>query len=434
MPPVEPFNLNADGASPAPRPRPSWVRDHIARFNRKLEPRFRKLKGTLLSQSPFAFFRGTDHLFWADFGRSPLLEEFGGGKKTRLWISGDAHCGNFGSFTDATGRLVYDLDDFDETIVADYQMDLFRLAVSLVLAGRENKRAPKSIHRMAVECGWGYWREIKACRWYKNVRHIPWDEEAASGSLRHFLNHTRKHLGVLPTLERFTQTGKNGLRFKTGTGKELEALPPETAKKLEKALKWYAGDLKPWPAGKPRVFEVLDLARRLKAGIGSEGLDRFYALARVKDEGEEPYRILEIKQQVKPSPWDELPPKAKRKTRELSEESQALRVDLGTRALSRHTDPWLGRLEWKGDEYSVRERSPYKATLPETLLDEVAAGQLGAILARAHCRAKDSFAKNAYELIKPERKAFRKGLAVIAQAYADQVEMDFQSFLATEPG
>src|SRR5205814_854996 len=105
--------------------------------------------------SPFAFFRGTNHLFWSDFGKSDLLDRFGGGKKTRLWVCGDAHHDNFGSFADASGRLVYDLDDFDETVVADYQLDLWRLGTSLALSGRELKRNPKAVERMILECAWG---------------------------------------------------------------------------------------------------------------------------------------------------------------------------------------------------------------------------------------------------------------------------------------
>ena len=92
------------------------------------------------SRDPFAFFRGTDHLFWADFGPSRLLRHFGGKKSTRTWISGDLHCDNLGTFTDAMGWLVYDLNDFDEGVVADFQYDLWRLAVSLVLVGRRLKK------------------------------------------------------------------------------------------------------------------------------------------------------------------------------------------------------------------------------------------------------------------------------------------------------
>lgn len=381
-----------------------------------------------MARSPFQFFRGSDHLFWADLARSDLLDAFGGGKGSRLWISGDAHCGNFGSFTDATGRLVYDLNDLDEAVIADYQMDLWRLCVSLVLSARETGQGPKAQYSWAMEAARGYWQELKSCRWYENVRHSPWDEEQASGALRHFLAHVRKHEGYEPMLERWTKADKQGLAFKMPGHKDLEALPKPLAKKLGKVLRQYGEDLKPWPGDKPRVFEVLDLARRLNAGIGAEGLQRFFALVRVSEEGEDPYRILEVKEQVKPCPWDHLPKKTRRKTQDLAGEDQAFRVELATRALARHADPWLGTVHFLGADFSIRERSPYKSVMPPEMMDEETSRQLGSILARAHCRAKDSFAKKAFVLIRKDKKAFRKRCAEIALAYADQVEADHKAF------
>ena len=408
--------------------RPDWVREQVRHRDRKLEPRFRKVKWGLMAQSPFQFFRGSDHLFWADFAQSGLLEDFGGGKGTRLWLFADAHCDNFGSFTDPTGRLVYDLNDFDEAVIADYQMDLWRLCVSLVLLGREMKQGPKTQHRMAYEAARGYWRELKSCRWYENVRHSPWDEEQASGSLRHYLSHVRKHEGYVSMLERWTKADRKGLCFRVPGHKDLEAVPKAAGKKLEKALRHFAQDLKPWPADKPRLFEMQDLARRLNAGIGSEGLPRYYALVRVSEDGAKPYRILEIKEQVKPCPWDHLPKKARRKTLDLSGEDQALRVVLATGALARHPDPWLGMVHFQGADFSIRELSPYKGVMPPEMVDDTAAHQLGGILARAHCRASDSFAQKAFDLIRKDKKAFRKQCAQIALAYADQVEADHKAF------
>lgn len=435
---VKPFQLPEEGAPPREEEpsarfteqpgRPAWVREQVRHRDRKLEPRFRKVKWGLMAQSPFKFFRGSDHLFWADFAPSELLEDFGGGKGTRLWLSADAHCDNFGSFADATGRLVYDLNDFDEAVIADYQMDLWRLCVSLVLLGRESGQNPKAQHRMAYEAARGYWRELKSCRWYENVRHSPWDEEQAAGSLRYYLAHVRKHEGYDHILEHWTKADRKGLSFRVPGHKDLEAIPKPAAKKLEKALRQYAEDLKPWPAGKPRLFEIADLARRLNAGIGSEGLPRYYALVRVSEEGVRPYRILEIKEQVQPCPWDHLPKKTRRKTQELCGEDQALRVLLATEALARHPDPWLGTVNFQGADFSIRELSPYKGVMPPEMVDDGAAHQLGGILARAHCRAKDSFAKKAFDHIRRDKKAFRKRCAAVAVAYADQVEADFKAF------
>ncbi|HUO56771.1 MAG TPA: DUF2252 family protein, partial [bacterium] len=426
--------LHEDGTATPPQSRAPLIKAQIERYDRKLEPRFRKTKWSLMAGSPFAFFRGTNHLFWSDFGDSKLLDHFGGGKGTRVWICGDAHCDNFGSFTDAGGRLVYELNDFDEAVVADYQFDLWRLGVSLQLLGREANRSPKACDRMVLECARGYWREIKSCHWYANVRHAPWDEEQASGPVRQYLGHVRKHLGFSHMLERWTKTTREGPRFKIPGNPDLEAIPRDNAKKLEKALEKYAREIKPWPAGKPRVFEVLDLARRLNAGIGSEGLKHLYALVRVGEVGEESYRILIVKQEVKPGPWEYLSKKSRRKTQELCGDSQALRAELGYRALVRHPDGWLGKIELSDGEYLVRERSPYKGLLPADMMDEGVAGQLGAILAKAHCRARDSFAQNAFKAIKADKKAFRRQVAAIARAYADQVEEDYKGFKSAQMG
>ncbi len=425
--PVTPFLLPQEGSAPSPD-RPAWVRDQIRRYDRHLEPRFRKVKWGLMARSPFRFFRGSDELFWSDLAESSLLEDFGGGKGTRLWLSGDAHCENFGSFSDATGRLVFELNDFDEAVIADYQMDLWRLCVSLVLKSRETQKNPKSQYRMALEAAWGYWQELKSCRWYENVRHSPWDEEQAEGSVRHFLTHVRKNAGYQPMLDRWTKAEKKGVTFLMPGNKDLELIPKPIHKKLEKALHRYTEDLRPWPAGKPRLFEVLDLARRLNGGIGSEGLPRYYALVRVSEEGDRPFRILEIKQVVEPSPWGYMPKKARRKTQELCGEDQGLRVTLAMEALSRHPDPWLGVLTLQGEDFVVRERSPFKGQLPSELVDESAARQMGGILARAHCRARGSFAKKAFDLIRGDKKTFRKRSAEIAMAYADQVEADHKAF------
>jgi uncharacterized protein (DUF2252 family) len=430
--PVESFTFNTDDTPTHPRSRPSWAKDHIHRFNKSLEPRAREKKNSILARSPFDFFLGTNQLFWADFGESEWLNAFGGGKGTRIWISGDLHCDNFGSFADATGRLVYDLNNFEQSIVADYQYDLWRLGTSLVLLGRKSQKNPKAIRRMVVECARGYWREIKSCRWYKSLSQAPWDEEQAAQSLRHYLIHARKHYGYPHLLERWTKPGKNGLGFKTQGNPDLEILPKEIARKLEKALKDFAANLKPWPMEKPRVFEIEDLALRLNNGPAREGQKHYYALVRVREEAQNPYRILEMKQQVEPGAWDNLSKKSLRKTRKLCGNNQALRVELANRALSRQPNPWLGILEWKGDDYTVDELSPYGDVLPGDMMDETAAYQLGGILARAHCRTKGSFAKKAFENIKKDKKEFRRLVADLSLAYADQVEEDYRAFVGTK--
>jgi len=396
-----------------------WGR--IRKFNRKLESSFRRKKFSRMAKSPFEFFRSTGHLYWEDLGQHGLLEAFGDGKDTRLWIHGHLDCGQFIRAADATGRLVVDLGSFDQAVVADYQHDLWRLGVSLTLACRENLRSPSVTDKMVEICARSYWREIKRCRWYPHLRYAPWDEEQASGSLRHWLAQARKQESA-DLLKNWTESSKSGPRFKAHP--DFETLAPSEVKKWEKALEHYAENLKPWPMEKPRVFKVLDMVQR-RNGEG-EGKPIF-ALVKVKEDNG--FRILDIQKPVEPVSLDFLPKKARKKTEELIQGDPVWRVILASRVLGCHTDLWMGRLTFQGDDFIVREQPAYGGVLPHAQLNEDAAFQLGAILARAHCRAKESFAKKAFQLIREDKKAFRLQVSALSHAYADQVELDYQSFL-----
>ncbi len=104
--------------------------------NDALPPTDRQAKYAKMAASPFVFFRGTNHVFCADFAGDPRLSQFGG-SRMRTWLQGDLHVENFGAFSNDEGDVVYDSNDFDEAVIADYQYDLWRMAVSIVLVARE---------------------------------------------------------------------------------------------------------------------------------------------------------------------------------------------------------------------------------------------------------------------------------------------------------
>jgi hypothetical protein len=97
--------------------------------------------------------------------------------------------------------------------------------------------------------------------------------------------------------------------------------------------------------------------------------------------------------------------------------------------LGKDVDPWLGWLKLEDGEYCVRERSPYKATLSFDKVDAGITQQMGQVLARAHARARKNFAPRTWKRLKGEEKKFLNMLQIIAHAYADQVTMDYKSFL-----
>src|SRR3974390_1097174 len=102
----------------------------LERAERGRVPTLIKLKRQLMAQSPFGYFRGAAPVMAADLALIPST-----GIEAQL--CGDAHVRNLGAFAAPDGRLIFDINDFDETIRGPFEWDVKRLASSLVLAGRE---------------------------------------------------------------------------------------------------------------------------------------------------------------------------------------------------------------------------------------------------------------------------------------------------------
>ena len=107
-----------------------------------------------MSASPFAFFRGAAAVMAADLATTPV-------SGLRVQACGDAHLSNFGAFAAPDRRLVFDLNDFDESLPGPWEWDVKRLAASFAIAGRENglqaqaaagDRADRGVAAIARRC------------------------------------------------------------------------------------------------------------------------------------------------------------------------------------------------------------------------------------------------------------------------------------------
>src|SRR2546423_6917607 len=90
--------------------------------------KFRKMAAT-----SFAYYRGSAAVFYADIADEPSA--FTNERTGRVWIQGDLHAANFGTYMNSAGILVFDVNDFDEAYVGPFTWDLKRLAASLTLIG-----------------------------------------------------------------------------------------------------------------------------------------------------------------------------------------------------------------------------------------------------------------------------------------------------------
>ena len=99
--------------------------------------------------SPFTFYRGAALPMAADLSNTPIS-----GLRTQL--CGDAHLANFGAFASPERRLVFDVNDFDETLPGPFEWDVKRMAASFVVAGRDNSYAPKVIRKIVLAAAAAY--------------------------------------------------------------------------------------------------------------------------------------------------------------------------------------------------------------------------------------------------------------------------------------
>ncbi len=117
-------------------------------------PRLLPVKYQRMSASPFAFFRGAVSIMAADLGNA---------RHTALFVQlcGDAHVQNLGSFEAPDGRIVFDINDFDETIAGPWEWDVKRMAASIVLAGQESEHSASASEEGAARFVNSYARAIK---------------------------------------------------------------------------------------------------------------------------------------------------------------------------------------------------------------------------------------------------------------------------------
>lgn len=115
----------------------------------KSDPSAWRGKFRKMAQSPLAFYRGTSALFFADLSRDE--DPFLNAETSRVWIQGDLHAENFGTYMNGAGVLVFDVNDFDEATVAPFTWDVKRLCASLALIGFQKALSDLEI-RDVIQC------------------------------------------------------------------------------------------------------------------------------------------------------------------------------------------------------------------------------------------------------------------------------------------
>src|SRR5689334_15119385 len=129
--------------------------DSIKRDPAAFRRKFRKMAAT-----PFAFYRGSAALFYADMTGTFADDAFLDSQTRRVWIHGDLHAENFGTYMNASGVLVFNVNDFDEAYVGPYVWDLKRFVASIALIGYAKALSDEVITGLVTEFARSYVGEL----------------------------------------------------------------------------------------------------------------------------------------------------------------------------------------------------------------------------------------------------------------------------------
>lgn len=404
---------------PAHRPSP------VATIARSMHGRIASLvtlKYERMLASPFGFFRGAVPVMAADLAALPntgILSQ----------ICGDAHVRNLGAYAAPDGRLVFDINDFDETCVAPFEWDLKRMATSLVLAGREHgqKSSPcrEAVHILALS----YRRlaatlartpvvELARYQVHRLERVTP-----VSDALQKAERET-----PLGTLRRFTAV-KKGRRLFRSDPPLLTPLPSAQARALLASFATYRNSLLPERRHFLDQYVPVDVAFKV-VGTGSVGLRDY--LVYLEGNGENDPLFLQIKEEPG-SAYAAYIASQGAATRAAAHQGQ--RVAEGQRAMQWQSDPFLGWTTIANRDYLVRQLNDHKASVnPVELqgggLAEYAA-VCGELLARGHARSGDVHLITGYLGAGSKQDKFDHALAAFAESYADQTEADWHALVAS---
>jgi uncharacterized protein (DUF2252 family) len=417
--------------------------DPIATLERQAETRTPELvpvRYGRMMRSPFAFFRGAAAIMAADLAATPV-------SGLRAQLCGDAHLGNFGAFAAPDRSLVFDLNDFDETLPGPWEWDVKRLAASLAVAGRDlgfGAGAQRDVVVAGVGGYRGAMRSFAAMRtmdvWYARLdverEFAEWSErldaQRRKGLDRAIAKARRKN--SLRALSKLTYEVSGRPRIVSDPPLIVpidELLGTDDAEaevaRLQELLRDYRRSLPHDVQQLAAGYEPVDLAHKV-VGVGSVGTRAWIVLLFGRDHADPLF--LQVKE-AQPSVLEPFAGRSRAR-------NEGRRVVQGQRLMQAAGDVFLGWLRIEKDlrdgrrrDYYVRQLWDAKASAPIDLMSasEMAtyAEICGWTLAQAHARSGDRVAIATY-LGKSDR--FDQALATLAATYADQNERDHQALVA----
>ena len=388
-----------------------------------------------MAASAFAFFRGAAAVMAADLAA-------GDGTGLEVQLCGDAHLSNFGGFASPERDLIFDVNDFDETIPGPFEWDLKRLAASIEVAARGREFDDPTRHDLVARASCSYrqaMRQFAPMRdleiWYSHLDGkavaLRWGDQASRKLTETFQKRVAKaqskdHLAALAKL---TVEVDGKLRFVENPPLMVPAeslftdvYSAQTLGNLSEALVQYRTTLSGDRQRLLEKYDFTDLARKV-VGVGSVGTRCWVALFVGRDNGDPLFLQVKEAEAAVGEPF----------LRPSEYPHHGQRVVEGQRLMQGASDIFLGWDSFRGDDgvsrdFYLRQLWDWKfsADLDTLTLEalRIYVEVCGWTLARAHARSGDPVAMAAY-LGAGDR--FDRAMVGFASSYADQNQRDFEA-------
>jgi uncharacterized protein (DUF2252 family) len=437
--------------------------DLLVEQNLTREPDLVPVRHGRMMVSPFTFYRGAARIMAADLKGTPVAG-------LHVQLCGDAHLSNFGVFASPERRLLFDLNDFDETLPGPFEYDVKRMAASFTIAARHNGFSPADARASTLAAVTAYreaMTEFATMRtmdiWYahlddeqlmKSVRGAVAETRQAARAAKGRSKAARKDVRQQEKDAKLAAKRAEQTRKKAYTRDSLQALsklaefadgeyrivsqppivvpmrdlaatyglsPDDVDPAIREQFRAYRATLQDDRRHLLERFEVVDVARKV-VGVGSVGTRAFIVLLQGRDEHDPLF--LQVKEATASVLEADLP---KSRYRQHGE-----RVVQGQRMMQAASDIYLG---WtKGVDvnrhfYWRQLRDMKGSVLVESMTPlglTFYARTCGWTLARAHARSGDPIAMGAY-LGKSD--TFDRSVTGFAERYADQNEQDYEQFV-----
>ncbi|MGQ0482721.1 MAG: DUF2252 domain-containing protein [Pseudonocardia sp.] len=398
------------------------------------DPTAFRAKFRKMAADPFAFYRGSDCLFYADVDR--LADPWADERTSRVWIQGDLHAENFGTYLDGDGALIFDVNDFDEAYLGHFTWDVRRLAASVALLGWRKALSDGDIDGLVRRYGEAYLDQVRQFVRTDRDHEFSLRLDNTEGAVHQSLQRARLSSRAA-LLDSVTEMEGYERIFRAGPG--VRRLDDDERARVIEAYERYLDTIPESKRLRGVAYTVKDVVGRSGFGIGSAGLPAYNVLIEGFTQALDNDVVLSMKQgnvaAASRVVTDERIARAFSHHGHRTAESQ--------RALQAHADLLLGYTDLDGVGFVVRELSPYEADLDWSELSEP--GEMAPVLeylgratAKAHCvsdadsdtslvdfQTEDAIA----EAVGERDEEFIEDLVGFAHDYAEIVREDHRLFV-----